>query len=180
MAPTDKGYVPEEYKFDRIHRSCHLCKNEFKSGERFVSAVVLNAQELFERIDFCAGCWPWHPDQVFSYWEGVFPYREKPRLQDMEKVQKFFDRLLAKQEEGSRLDGVRFFTALVLMRKKRVKLTGTKTTESGAILRFEKGWDGESVDIPDPGITDEKLEEIRSQMEQLFEMELDAASPQAA
>jgi hypothetical protein len=163
--------VPEEYKFERIRPVCTVCRAEFKSGDRITSAVALaSEQEQFVRLDFCASCWPKRTQEIFSYWERVFPRREKPKLQDMEKVQKFFDRLL--QKPDPQFDGVRFFTALVLMRKKRVKLQATKTTESGAVLRFEKTWDGETVDLADPGINDEKLAEIRAQMEQLFEMQL--------
>jgi hypothetical protein len=76
------------------------------------------------------------------------------------------------QKTEAQYDGVKFFTALVLLRKKRVRLHGTKVTDQGALLRVEKIWDGESVDLVDPGINEEKLAEIRAQMEQLFEMEL--------
>lgn len=168
--------MPEEYKIEKLKRVCNLCQKEFKSGDKLISAVVENEQQQLARLDFCRDCWPKRPATVFSYWELSFPFRDKPKLEDMEKVQKFFDRILAKTDAGAQYDGVKFFTALVLLRKKRVKLHGTKTTDTGAVLRVEKTWDGETVDLVDPGITEEKLAEIRAQMEQLFEMELQAAA----
>ena len=158
----------EEYKIDRLKRICCVCQKEFQSGNKLISAVLENEQQQLVRQDYCPECWPKHPE-VFSYWELKFPFREKPKLEDMEKVQKFFDKMLQKTE--AQYDGVKFFTALVLLRKKRVRLHGTKTTDQGAMLRVEKIWDGESVDLVDPGINEEKLAEIRAQMEQLFDME---------
>jgi hypothetical protein len=155
----------DQYKIERLQKACNGCQKEFHSGDRLVSAVTENDKQELERVNLCRDCWPKRSQEVFSYWDVVYPRREKPKIQDMDKVQKFFDRILKKPEP--QYDGVRFFTALVLMRKKRVRLLGT----GGAVLKFEKSWDGEIVEIPDPGVTEEKLAEIRAQMEQLFEME---------
>jgi hypothetical protein len=169
----------EEYKIDRIRRACAGCQREFKSGDTVVSAVA-QVDEALVRQDFCKACWPKHAQDVFGSWERPFPYHEKPKLEDMDKVQKFFDRILRKPEPSPALEGVKFFTGLVLLRKKRVKLLGTRTEGETSWLRLEKAWDGEVVEVQDPGITEEKLAEIRQNMEQLFEMELNAGPEDAA
>jgi hypothetical protein len=164
--------MQETIKIERIHRTCSGCGKEFAYGEEIVS-TVRQIEEQLARQDYCLACWKREPPtDAFSYWRGIFPVKSKPDIEDMEKVQKFFDRLLLKEETTPEIDGVKFFTALVLARKKRLKLLGTRRQEERAFLQVEKGWDGEKAEIPDPGITEEQIETIRRNMETLFEMEL--------
>jgi len=163
--------VQEVLKIEKVRRDCSGCNKEFANGEEIVSAVR-EVQEQLTRQDFCLACWKRPPEDVFSYWKAVFPEKSKPNIEDMEKVQKFFDRLLQKAEDTPEVDGVKFFAALVLARKKRLKLLGTRREGERTLLQVEKGWDGERVEIPDPGVTEEQIDQIRQNMERLFEMEL--------
>lgn len=167
--------MQETLKIEKIHRTCAACGKEFSFGEEIVSAVR-QIDEQLARQDYCLACWGKPPADVFSYWRAMFPVKSKPDIEDMEKVQKFFDKLLGKQEATPEIDGVKFFTALVLARKKRLKLLGTRRQDDRAFLQVEKGWDGEKVEIPDPGITEEQIDSIRKNMEALFEMELSLGS----
>jgi len=40
------------------------------------------------------------------------------------------------------------------------------------MLRVEKSWDGETIEIADPPISDAELDALRQQMEQIFEIEI--------
>lgn len=164
----------EEYRIEKIHRKCASCGREFRYGEDLYTAVVTE-DDRFLRKDYCLECWKPSPDEIFSYWKSTFPEKARPNIEDMGKVQTFFDRLLRREDDGENLDGVRFFTALVLVRKKRLRLLGTRSEGGAEWIRVEKVWDGEKVDIRDPGIEEDQLDRIREQMEQLFEMELSAA-----
>jgi hypothetical protein len=163
--------MPEVLKIEKIRRICNRCQKEFVYGDEVVSAV-LSVEEELARQDFCLDCWKKPPDEVFSYWRAIFPEKAKPNIEDMDKVQVFLDKLLEKTDTTPQIDGVKFFAALVLARKKRVKLLGTRVKDGQEWLLIEKNWDGEKVEIADPGINEEQIEEIRRSMESLFEIEL--------
>lgn len=162
--------MEEEYRIERVHRTCGRCGREFRDGEPLFTAILPSPENRFIRQDYCEPCWSPDPSRVFSYWRSEYPTRSKPSIEDMSKVQRFFDRLLRKQEEG--LEGVTFFTALVLVRKKKLRLLGTRSEGTQEWLRLEKVWDGERVEILDPGIEEAQIDKIRRDMERLFEMEL--------
>jgi hypothetical protein len=60
------------------------------------------------------------------------------------------------------------------MRKKKLKLLKTKQGEHQKMI-LEKSWDGETVEIQDPEITETELSTVKDQMEKLFDMEFGAA-----
>jgi hypothetical protein len=96
------------------------------------------------------------------------PRREVKRLEDINAMQEFFKKLLEKPSDDANRQKVTYLTALLLARKRRLRLTGSKDGR----LRIEKSWDGESTEIADPMIADTELETLKQQMEQLFVVEL--------
>lgn len=162
----------EEWKINKRGRSCSVCARVFGSEEEHYSGIV-EVETKFERRDLCLGCWAKKPE-LFSFWKTRMPKREERRLEDVNAMQEFFKKLLEKPSESPSRQKITYLTALLLSRKRRLKLLGTKDGR----LRIEKGWDGEQVDIVDPPISDLELSELKDQMEKLFEVEL-AADPGA-
>lgn len=165
--------VTDEFKLERVKQLCTGCTREFQAHDALFSCIF-QAEEQFQRRDYCRECFTRRTEEPFSYWETRFPKREKPKLDDIDKVQRFFTNLIQKNPDGPNIPKIKFFTALVLMRKKRLKLVGTKVEEGKTVMRLEKTWDGESVDIVDPGITEAELGDVRAEMERLFDAELAA------
>lgn len=162
-----------DYRIGKVARQCSKCNAPFTNGTIVLSTIV-KEEDDFVRRDACPSCRDSVEGDIFSSWEFVYPFPEKPNIQDMEKVSRFFDKLLARPDPTGSHEPVKFFTALLLLRKKRLRLLGTRATERGQVLRFEKAWDAETVEVADVGISEEKLAEIRASMEQLFQMELSA------
>jgi hypothetical protein len=96
------------------------------------------------------------------------PKKEQKRLEDVNAMQEFFKKLLEKPSEDPVRQKITYLTALLLSRKRRIKLAGSR----GGRLRIEKGWDGEAAEIADPAIAESELADLRAQMDQLFTMEL--------
>jgi hypothetical protein len=159
----------DEWRISKRGRACAICSREFRSEEELYSGIAEN-QGRFERRDVCLPCWDRKPE-LFSFWKTRMPKKEQKRLEDVNAMQEFFKRLLAAPSEDPVRQKIVYLTALLLARKRRVKLAGSKDGR----LRIEKGWDGESAEIADPVISDAELAELRAQMEQLFVMELGAA-----
>jgi hypothetical protein len=161
----------EEWRISRRGRACSVCQREFRSEEEIYSGIA-EAGERFERRDVCVPCWGTKPE-LFSFWRTRMPRKEQKRLEDVNAMQEFFKKLLEKPSEDPVRQKITYLTALLLSRKRRIKLAGSR----GGRLRIEKGWDGEAAEIADPAIAESELADLRAQMDQLFTMELgDAAS----
>lgn len=156
----------EEWKIARRGRACSVCGRAFGSEEEHYSGIA-EVESRFERRDVCLGCWDRRPE-LFSFWRTRMPRLERRRLEDVGALQEFFKRLLEKASADPARAKITYLAALLLARKRRVRLLGSRD----GLLRLEKSWDGETVEIPDPPITDEELSDLCRQMEALFDIEL--------
>jgi hypothetical protein len=161
----------EEWKISKRGRSCSVCQREFRSEEVLYSGIA-EIEGKFTRRDVCIPCWDKKPE-LFSFWKTQMPRREVKRLEDINAMQEFFKKLLEKPSEDPSRHKITYLTALLLARKRRIRLAGSK----GGKLRIEKSWDGEAVEIPDPVIADAEIETLKEQMEQLFVVELGDGVP---
>jgi hypothetical protein len=156
----------EEWKIQKRGRVCSQCARKFASEEEHYSGIV-EVENRFERRDLCLPCWGRKPE-LFSFWKTRMPKIEQRRLEDIQAMVEFFRKLIEKPSEEPSRQKVTYLMALLLARKRRVKLAGSKDGK----LRVEKTWDGETIEIADPPITDAELADLRTQMEAIFEMEL--------
>jgi len=158
----------EEWKIHKRGKSCSACQRPFRSEEEHYSGII-EIESRFERRDVCLTCWAGKPE-LFSFWKTRTPKRQEKRLEDINAMQDFFKKLIEKPSEDPGRQKITYLTALLLARKRRLKLAGSKDGK----LRIEKGWDGETTEIVDPPISDGELESLKQQMEQLFEIEFSA------
>jgi len=156
----------EEWKISKRSRSCSVCQREFRSEEVLYSGIA-EIEGKFTRRDVCVPCWDKKPE-LFSFWKTRMPKREVKRLEDINAMQEFFKKLLEKPSEDPSRQKITYLTALLLARKRRIRLAGSKDGK----LRIEKTWDGEATEIADPLIADTELETLKQLMEQLFVVEL--------
>jgi hypothetical protein len=159
----------EEWKIQKRGRACSQCARKFASEEEHYSGIV-EVEARFERRDLCLPCWGQKPE-LFSFWKTRMPKIEQRRLEDIQAMVEFFKKLVEKPSEEPSRQKVTYLMSLLLARKRRVKLAGSKDGK----LRVEKTWDGETIEIADPPITDAELADLRTQMEAIFEMELGTA-----
>jgi hypothetical protein len=156
----------EEWKISKRGRACGVCARPFKSEEELYSGIA-EIEGRFERRDVCVPCWAGKPE-LFSFWRTRMPRKEERRLEDVAAMTEFFKKLIEKPAEEPVRQKVTYLTALLLSRKRRIKLLGTKDGR----IRIEKSWDGEQAEIVDPPISDAELADLRVQMDQLFTLEL--------
>jgi len=161
----------EEWKISKRGRSCSVCQREFRSEEVLYSGIA-EVEGKFARRDVCVPCWGREPE-LFSFWKTRMPRREVKRLEDINAMQEFFKKLLEKPSEDPARQKITYLTALLLARKRRIRLAGSKDGR----LRIEKTWDGEAIEIADPVIADAELEALKQQMEDLFVVELGDGQP---
>lgn len=161
----------EEWKIERRKPGCTACARPFESEEPHISAIAL-VDGRFTRADQCLACWARRAAEPFSYWNTRAPKREQKRLEDIAAMQEFFKKLIADPVADDTREKITYLTALLLMRKKRVKAVGQKKRDGKTWLVLEKSWDGDAVEIADPPISDPELESLKLEMERIFNLEL--------
>ncbi len=161
----------EEWKIEKRGRSCTLCGRPFRSEEEHYSGIA-EAGNRFERRDFCLACWEQKPG-LFSFWRTQTPRVEERRLENMAAMIEFFKRLVATPPEDPSRRKIAYLIALLLVRKRRLRLAGSRN----GVLRLEKSWDGETIEIAEPFIPDGEIEDLRRQMEEIFEVEFPSGGP---
>ena len=114
----------EEWKIHKRGKSCSARRRAFRSEEEHYSGIV-EVEGRFERRDLCLPCWAQKPE-LFSFWRTRTPKREEKRLEDINAMQDFFRKLLEKPSDDPSRQKITYLTALLLARKRRLKLAGSK------------------------------------------------------
>jgi hypothetical protein len=162
--------MSDEWKIDRRRPGCVVCARAFGSEETHVSGIM-EIEGHFVRRDYCTACWEKRTEELFSFWITVAPKREQRTLEDINAMQDFFRKLVEKPAEDPLREKIVYLTALLLMRKKRLKAAGSRQRDGRPRLVLEKSWDGETIEIADPPIADDELERLKAEMEALFQTE---------
>lgn len=171
----------EEWKVERRKKHCSACNRDFNSEEVHYSGIA-EVEGRFERRDRCLACWETKANELalsgaaeggrveglFSFWKTQTPRREERKIEDIAAMVEFFKRLIVTPCEDPMRAKVTYLIALILMRKKRLKLAGVRDGK----LIVEKAWDGDTAEVQEPAIGDAELEALKGEMLKLFEMEL--------
>lgn len=176
MTTTTQALPVDEWKIERRRGHCAACNTPFGSEAAHVSSIV-EAEGRFARRDVCLPCWERQAEKPFSFWMTVAAKREQRTLENIEAMLDFFKKLIAEPAAGADREKITYLTALLLMRKRRVKSLGSKVRDGRPFLTLEKSWDGETIEIAEPVVADEELAPLKEAMEALFR---DAMAPGAA
>ncbi|MEW6356375.1 MAG: hypothetical protein AB1696_08625 [Planctomycetota bacterium] len=156
-----------EWSIKRGDLKCEKCSRNFGQEEEYFSALY-DENRQFIRRDYCMQCWNGHsPEQMFSFWKTRVPAKEEERkVVDDEVVMNFFQRLQG--ETDPMKVNFRYVLALLLMRKKVLKLEDIRYDEKGeALVLKQKGEDGEVV-VYNPQLTEEQIEQVTEQVGQIL------------
>lgn len=152
-----------DYQIQPNTRRCSASGRELKPGERYYS-VLLDEEGKFVRRDYGAEVWQGPPPGAFSFWVGRIPTgdaRKRPPIDD-ELLHECFTRLEGDTEP--RRVNFRFVLALLLMRRKRLKLE-TSVVEAGdevLVMRCIRG--GVEQRVVNPQLTDEQIAEVQEEV----------------
>lgn len=147
-------------------RRCSVTGRELKTGETFYAAVIDDGATLVRR-DFAADAWPGPPEQAVAYWVGRVPATDTPARPPCD------DDLLV--DCLRRLDGsddpdhvaLRYVIALLLMRRKRLRLEEERDDLPGSVMVFHDAKGGGRFEIRDPGLT---ADDLRAAQDELFRL----------
>lgn len=167
--------MAEAWRIARSSRTCAHSGQAIEPGAVFYSALV-DRDDTFERLDYSVAAWP-DVDKAdfFSYWKNKAATEagdKKPPL-DYDRLLDFFDRLEDAQEPGKRL--LRYVLALVLVRRRRLRLDDMSRTDAGdRILVHDRRGGGRALEIVAPEAGREELEKTQEKLNQLFDWDFEA------
>ena len=170
-----------DWKIARKASACGACEKVFETGEAFVSAIWLGEDAQFVRRDLHVPCFDAVEEEAYSRWVTAIPEKKekKPPL-DLGLAQEFLLRLVKEADPEKRK--VALVLALLLLRKRRLKLLGERGTDDGRVMDLvvpAKTGDLELC-LPAPELEDSEAEEITAELGRLFGLGDDKDSEEAS
>lgn len=161
----------DEWTIDRSQGKCFGTDREFEPGEEYFAALVETSEGL-ERRDFCSDYWEELKPEVYCYWKTRMPTPDKKKqiFVDDEMLMAFFERL-EKESEEEKIN-FRFVLTLILMRKRRLKYDSSRDDNGKEIWRLKVVGDKEFVEVTNPHLNEEQIEQLTSQLGQILQTDL--------
>ena len=156
-----------EYRLSKRARACMACEKEFRPGDAIVSAIHESGEE-FVRRDVCETCFPEAQD-CYSHWlTREQPAPEDPHRLDYNLALTFLDRLL--READPARAGLAYVLALLLSRKRRLKIRETRQLPEGELLLVDlrRPEQDERVQILAPRLAEGEEDRLQADLEELF------------
>ena len=161
----------DEWPISKSLWRCFGTGRDIKAGEEYFAALV-QTESGFERRDFSAEYWQQNKPEVFCYWKTRLPDADQKKqiFVDEDMLMAFFERL-SDQKEQEKIN-FRFVLALILMRKRRLKYDSSRTEDGMEIWRLKKTGADEYVDVANPHLGDEQIQQLSGQMGQILHADL--------
>jgi hypothetical protein len=166
----------------RAH-ACAACGNRFADQENY-HTLLFDERAEFRRSDVCQACWEKQFSQgarerkgFVSYWQGVY---EAPPPRPVEPIQKeTAESLLRKLIElnDPRFIPAGYILAVMLERKRLLKVKEQLVREGRRILVYEQPKTGDLFTIVDPGLQLNQLESVQHDVASLLEHGFEPPTP---
>jgi hypothetical protein len=160
-----------EWRFARKGNVCSVCSRAFEPEEPFVSAIYRTEEGdgAFERLDACPSCFEEIGREPYSRWMTSLPAdaRKEPVL-DLSTARDFLLRLA--EEDRPEHRPLMHILALLLLRKRKVRLAGRRTVEEGPVLDLVVRTEDGDVEVTLLAVppTPEEEEDLQEQVGRLF------------
>ena len=162
----------DEWEVSKPLGCCWGSGKKIECGEEYFGALV-ETDEGLARRDYCTDYWEENKPDVFCFWKTRLPHPDQKKriFIDDEMLMAFFERL-GRESEQEKIN-FRFVLALVLMRKRRLKYDSSKTQDGKEIWRLRVVGDKEFVEVVNPHLDEEQVEQLSSQLGQILRVDLD-------
>jgi hypothetical protein len=158
-----------EYEIQPLSLSCAQTGRPLKPGETYYS-VLTDSSNGLTRLDFSAESWNGPPEGAIGYWRSRVPHREdknRPQPVDDSVLVHFFKRLSGDREPAR--ENFRYILALLLLRKKLLKLTGAAEEQGREVLFLRETATGEEHRVINPSLTEEQLIAVQMEAEKILQ-----------
>lgn len=157
-----------EWKFTRRQVQCQSCETAFKDGERHVSAIVFEGEDL-RREDHCTICFARRSNvSDLFFWFTRHAVGKRALELDLATLEALFLRLEGRTEP--RIRELRYVLCLLLMRKRRLRLDRVARGERhGETMILHRPRRKETIQVHVFDFSPERLEVLKSDLLALLE-----------
>ena len=160
--------IRTEWRIGRKGPACAGCGMAFPAEAPFHSAIWLEGEE-FRRRDLCEACFRAAPAPPYSHWVTAIPRpEERRRVFDLALAAEFLRRLAA-EGDGTRAP-LAHLLALLLVRKRLVRLTDLPRGPEGPRARLEFQDGSPPLEIPAPPLSEEHVPALREELGKLLDL----------
>ena len=157
-----------EWKIQKGGRECERCRRAFGEGEEHFSQLFLETQAC-RRENVCAACWSSPASEAFSFWKTRRPEAGAPPPDNRPAQLAAFQKLAAEAGEDPNRRKLLFLLALLLVRKRVLKLSGSDRAGGQEFITVQVAATGESHRVLNPDIKPEELVALQEEINALFE-----------
>ena len=164
----------------RAH-ACQACHRHFADKESF-HTLLFDERQGYHRLDVCEDCWKTQFSQgavdkkgFISHWQSVYtpPPSAPPEAIQKDTAETLLRKLV--EQNSPEHAGARYILAVMLERKRILKVK-TQVVENGTrIFIYEHGKSGDLFSIADPKLELNHLEQVQKDVAQLLEHGLNAS-----
>ena len=171
-----------EWNIQSRSHACQACQAHFSDKENF-HTLLFDRRHAYERLDICEKCWQSQYSQgaterkgFISHWQSVYspPPAAPPEPIQKDTAESLLRKLAA--ENAPEHAAARFILAVMLERKRILKVKGQVTQEKQRIYLYEHPRSGDLFQIPDPELQLDQLQDVQRDVAQLLEHGLPGAS----
>jgi hypothetical protein len=124
-----------DYQLRPIGKACSRSGKELRPGEVCYSALLTKGDE-WVRLDFSSEGWEGPPEGAIGYWRCRVPIPEETRRRvvDPDELLRRFEQLC--DDANPAQDAFRYVLALLLVQRRRLRITATRSQEGASILEL--------------------------------------------
>lgn len=157
-----------EYEIQPLSLHCAHTGRELKPGEAYFS-VLTETPQGFARLDFAAEAWQGPPEGSIGFWRSKVPAEtggKRRQIVDDSVVMDFFERLDGAEDASKQ--NFRYILALLLLRKKLLKLAGVTRDGDRETLVLRAAAGGAEHRVLNPGLTEQELEAVQAEVQKIL------------
>lgn len=163
-----------DWEITRTTGKCFATERTFAEGEAYYAALF-ETDEGVERRDYAEDAWQGPPEGCFCFWRGRVPVKEKKPATvsvDREMLTQLFCRL--EDEDSPAKQQFRFVLALLLMRKRLLKLDGTQIEDGQEYWELRLTSDQSTHRVLNPRLGQPEIDRLSIQLQTILSGEMDA------
>ncbi len=163
-----------EWNIQTRASTCAACQVDFTNGQPY-HTVLFDERHGLRRSDICEPCWQkqsaspsLRQSGFVSHWQGVFEVPPPtPEPIQKENAESLLRKLI--HQNNPRHAPAAFILAVMLERKRLLKVKETIKQDGRRIFVYEHPSQGDVFTIPDPDLKLDQLEQVQKDVAQLLE-----------
>lgn len=163
-----------EWNIQSRAHACQACAKLFADKQPY-HTLLFDEKQDFSRMDVCEACWQTQFSQgaterkgFVSYWQGVYEVPPAtPEVIQKENAESLLRKII--QLQDPKHAAAAFILAVMLERKRLLKIKEQFTRDGQRIFIYEQPKTGDVFTISDPNLQLNQLEEVQRHVAELLE-----------